>query len=130
LKKHIRINGGQYPVKFDVFLGYGNRDKPEILRLLAKNLYKSTYNGLADIIQATDIDVKAGWHFAFGGVFVVVLPVFNVNIPHYYGILHHELEHNIRAAGRHLHFRQSEECEEFYCYLSGHLTERIYRRLW
>lgn len=127
---HIRINGGQYPLKFDVFLNFGNKDKPAMLSKIGRGISRATLSELRAIIQDTDIEDKAGWHFQYHGHYVVVIPLFNPDVPYYYGILHHELQHGIRESGRHLGYRQSEDCEEFYCYLHGHLTERIYRRLW
>lgn len=130
MKFHKRINGGQYPIKFDVFLNYCNKDKELIYGKISKGISKSTYHILQDIIEATDLEEKAGWHFAYSGHYIIVISYFNADVPHYYGILQHELEHCIRASGRYLAFRQSEESEEYYCYLSGYLTEKIYERLW
>lgn len=127
---HIRINGGQYPVRFDVFLNYGNKDKQTIVSKISSGIRRSTLSKLREIIQLTDLEETAGWHFAYNGHYVVVIPVFNAELPYYYGVLHHELQHGIRESGRYLGFRQTEDCEEYFCYLHGHLTERIYKRLW
>jgi hypothetical protein len=130
MKYHKRITGGQYPIRFDVFLGYGNKDKPALFARLERGLSRSVFKELRWIIENTDLDIKSGWHFCYGGAYVIQMAHFNVNSAHYYGTFQHELHHCVRAAGRHLAFPQSEAAEEFYAYLTGYVTERVYAGLW
>lgn len=130
MKYHKRINGGQYPILFDVFLNYGNKDKEAIYAKLSKGITRSTFRELHHLIESTDLEEKSGWHFCYNGVYVIQMHLFNIHRPHYYGVFQHELQHCVRASGRHLAFPQSEAAEEYYCYLTGYVTEKVYAKLW
>lgn len=130
MKIHKRINGGQYPIRFDVFLGYGNADKEAIYKKICKGARRANVRRLFDTIQNTDIDSKAGWHIGYNGHYVVIMHLFNADIPKYYGTFQHELHHCVKASGRHLAFPVSEATEEYYAYLTGYITELVYKRIW
>lgn len=130
MKYHKRIHGGQYPILFDVFLNYGNADKEAIYAKLAKGITRTTFKELRWLIDGTDLNVKSGWHFCYNGVYVIQMAHFNVDKAYYYGAFQHELHHCVKAAGRHLAFPASEAAEEFYAYLTGYVTERVYAKLW
>ncbi len=124
----IHITPNTYPLKFSVFLGYGNKDKDAILAAIT-GVSAYTKKHIGREIRETDLDGTHVWTFTCHTYFAVVLPVWK-DEPAYYGELQHELLHCVMEAGKKVNFKLSEDSEEFYTYMLQFLTERIYRRLW
>jgi hypothetical protein len=129
IKKHIRIDCKQYPLVFDFFFGYKNKDKQLMISQI-KGIKSSILHDIADLINNTDIEETAGWHMNCRGLFVMTMPVFNINEPAHYGTLQHEITHHVRECARFLGYPNSKDTDEFYCFLAGFLTTQVYKKLW
>lgn len=128
MKHIIHISPNTYPLKFIVALGYGDKDKPEIIAQL-KGVSSYVRRHIAKEINDTHLNAGHGWCITCSTLAVIVLPVWK-NAPEYYGLLHHELLHAVMHGGTKCNFKLSEDSEEFYTYMVQFLTTAIYKRLW
>lgn len=129
MKKIINIKPNTYPLRFIVFFNYKNKDKPEIINAI-KGTTAYTLKHMTNEINETDLEEKGAWTFICRTLFVITIHSFDVNNPEHYGYLQHELQHSVLHSGRAVHFKLSEDSEEYYCYMMQFLTERIYKKLW
>jgi hypothetical protein len=124
-KYYIRIKPEMYPFKLHVLLNYATLDELKA-DISLKNKYHT--NNLHRIIDELDWDNAHGYTWGYKGHIFVVVKFFNKNL-HSFDTLHHELVHAMSYCADYIGVVWTKESEEFYAYLNGYITRKIYMEI-
>lgn len=128
MKYSIVITPNNYPIRFQVLLGYGDKNKGEIVDAI-KGVSAYVKKHMIKEILETDLSEAHGWCFTCSTYIAIILPVWK-NEPEYYGALQHEILHGVIYSGKKCGFKISEDSEEYYTYMLQFVTNKIYKTLW
>lgn len=119
-----------YPCKYIFFFNY--TDIHEVIRLLPKHIkkkYKHCVSDLSKQISEYDFNSTDGQVFYSDGYILSIISNYNDSNPFQRGRLAHEIGHVVYVTAKHIGMKYCEESEEFFTYLQGHLTEKIYKKI-
>ena len=129
MKLHLLIRPNVYPLTFRVFFNYKNKDKAELIRHI-RTRSTETRKAIIDAVNEHNLCDVDGLHINHGSHFIIIMPNFQTNNFKHYSYLQHELTHAVLVSGNYMGFGIGKDSEEYYCYMMGFLTERIYKELW
>lgn len=116
-----------YPFKFYIFIN--NKDKLEIKNLIKyKKGFEVHKQTIEEQIDSINLNTTIAFVFYHEVILGLILPDFKVRAEDF-DSLNHELYHLVCKAGEAIGIIQSKDSEEFYAYLQGWLTKKIYTKL-
>ena len=126
-KIKLIIKNDMYPFKFYIFINY--IDKDEIKKLVKyKKGYEAHKQTIEEQINGANLTTCTAITFYHETILGVILPPTKDKIERF-DSLNHELFHLVSKAGKTIGLVQSEDSEEFYAYLQGWLTKKIYPKI-
>jgi hypothetical protein len=125
MKKYLKISNEIYPFKFHVLLGFKTME--DIKKVLKLKTFKDT-NALRKYLEEIDWESSAGRTTEYKGNIIVLIKDFKGN-PECYDTLHHELIHAINMSAEYIGIEFHKSTEEYFAYLTGFLTKKIYKEL-
>ena len=123
--KHFKIISEMYPIKFHVILDFKDIS---VLKKSIKFTKKETITEVHKLIDELDFDNAHGYTFIHKGNIFLMVKEFT-GTAGCYDTLMHELTHVINMAAEYIGISYSKDSEEFYAYLQGYLTKRIFLAL-
>lgn len=123
--KYIKILSEIYPVKFHVILDFKTATQ---LKKSIKFPNKETVTEVHKLIDELDWNNAHGYTFIYrGNIFLMVKEFTGTN--GCYDTLMHELIHAISMAADYIGITFSKDSEEWYAYMLGFLTKKIFQAL-
>lgn len=126
-KIKLVLKNDMYPFKFYIFINYS--DKNEIKKSIK---YKKGFEVHKEFIESqintANFATSTAVTFYHETILGIILP-YTKNTIDRFDSLNHELYHLVSKAGKSIYLIQSEDSEEFYAYLQGWLTKKIYPKL-
>ena len=122
---YIKIKQPVYPFKFHVLFGY--KTISELKGVIVCTKKKHTLN-VHELIDDLNMDGVDGYTLHYNGNIYIIIKSFNGS-PRDYDTLHHEIVHGVNYAAEYIGIEYNKSSEEFYAYLTGFLTGKIYKEL-
>lgn len=119
---YISIKNKLYPFKFHIFLNINSveeiGDYVKLRLRKDKELFKSELQSISSSIK------DEGFVYEYSGHIIVVCKKFD-DTPKCWDTLTHELTHAVFRAASYIGIKPSEDSEEFFSYMMGHLVNHI-----
>lgn len=129
-KYYIPLEIDIYPIKIHVFLNYKEKDKKlaykNIFKFTKKNISKEYKKNIKEIINNLDLENALGWTTSYEGNSIIFINKFTLKK---LDVLVHEAMHAVANAGRYIVMPLGPDSEEFYCYLIGHIIEKVLKKI-
>lgn len=122
--KYIKILNPIYPFKFHLLIGF--KTISELKRVIVYPSKKHTSN-VHELLDDLNMSAVDGYTLHYSGNIYIIIK----SLKEYkdYDTLHHEIVHAVNYAAEHIGIEPHKSSEEFYSYLTGFLTGRIYKEL-
>lgn len=126
-KIKLILKNDMYPFKFYIFINYSDKNeiKQNIKYQKGYEIHKET---IEEQINLSNLVTSTAITFYHETILGIILP-YTKNTIDRFDSLNHELYHLVSKAGKAIGLVQSEDSEEFYAYLQGWLTKKIYTKL-
>jgi len=125
VSKYIKISNEIYPFRFHILLGFRTID--EIKKVLKLKTARDT-NALRKYLDEIDWDISDGRATEFKGNIFILVKEFKGS-PRCYDTLHHEIVHAVVMSAEYIGLELHKSTEEYYAYMTGYLTKKIYKQL-